>query len=223
MKRVVNLGILLASLLVISGCGSGTESASPTPSPSATAVVVVSPTPVPIAVVDTKTIANKDGSTTVVTTFSDGSKREDRVFTGGEIARVRRSTSATGAKTAHVTYRKDNSEVEIKDASWVDKSMDATSDALVVAGKKTAEGAKMAGEKTAEGATVAGKKTAEGAKVAGEKTASAAKTAGEKTAEGAKVAGEKTASAAKTAGEKTAEGAKEVGKGAKKLGEKLKP
>ncbi len=201
MKRVVNLGFLQASLLIVSACGSGNESASPTPSPSAAAVVVASPTPVPITVGDTKTIANKDGSTTVVTTFSDGSKREERIFTRGEISRVRRSTSAAGAKTARVTYRKDNSEAEIKDASWVDKSMDATSDALVVAAKKTAEGATTAGVKTAEGATVAGKKTAEGAKIAGEKTASAAK----------------------TVGEKTAEGAKEVGKGAKKLGEKLKP
>ena len=212
MKKVVNLGFLLTLLFVMSGCGTGNESASSTPSPSPAAVVVVSPTPVPITVVDTKNIANKDGSTTVVTTFSDGSKREDRIFTRGEVTRVRRSTSAAGVRTAHVTYRKDNSEVEIKDPSWVDKSMDATSDALVVAGKKTAEGA-----------TVAGKATAEGAKVAGEKTASAAKTVGQKTAEGAKVAGEKTASGAKTVGEKTAEGAKEVGKGAKKLGEKLKP
>lgn len=187
MKRVVNLGWILASLLAVSGCGTSNDSASPSPSPSATAVAVASPTPVPITVVDTQNIANKDGSTTVVTTFSDGSKREDRIFTGGEITRVRRSTSSAGTRTAHVTYRKDNSEVEIKDPSWVDKSMDATSDALVVAAKKTAEGAKTAGEKTAEGA-----------KVAGEKTASAAKTVGEKTAEGAKEVGK----GAKKLGEK---------------------
>jgi len=96
-------------------------------------------------VTGTQTVENKDGSTTTITSYSDGSKTEVRNFKAGSLARVTRETSPTGKRTARVTYRADNRESEISDESWIEKSMDATGDALDVAAKKTASASKTAG------------------------------------------------------------------------------
>ena len=198
MKRIWRAGLLLGPALLVSACAGTTETVAPTPSPT---VAVPSPTVAPPTVTETKTINNRDGSTTVVKTYSDGSKTEHRSFKTGDVAVVKRVTTASGAQRAHVVYRKDNSEVEVKDPTWVDKSMSATGNALSVAAKKTESGVKTGVNATVEGA----------------------KTAGSATAKGATMVGKKTAEGAKTVGKKTAEGVKAAGKGIKKVGEKLKP
>ncbi len=122
---------LIALLLLIglaSACHEANEPVSTAPAP------VVSPTvtaPPARTVSSTNTIENKDGSTTVVTTYSDGTKTEARTFKAGRLSRVTRSTNATGQRTARVTYRDTERDVELRDESWVDKSMDATGAALV--------------------------------------------------------------------------------------------
>ncbi|MEP7271898.1 MAG: hypothetical protein ABI882_10380 [Acidobacteriota bacterium] len=198
MKRFVSAGSLLSISLLFGACSGASETA-PTPSP--TVAPTPSPTVAPPTVTETKSIANKDGSTTVVRTFSDGSKSEERTFKTGEIATVRRVTQTSGERRAHVVYRKDNSEVEVSDPTWVEKSMDATGSALAVAARKTESGVKTGVNATVEGA----------------------KTVGSATKKGAIVAGEKTVEGAKMVGEKTKEGVKAVGKGLKKVGEKIKP
>jgi len=95
---------------------------------------VASPTMVPPparTVTNTSTVENRDGTTTVVTNYSDGTKSEVRTFKTGRLASVTRNTDAAGQRTARVTYRDTNREVELREATWVDKSMDATSNALV--------------------------------------------------------------------------------------------
>jgi hypothetical protein len=167
MKTTGLIGVLLLGGLAAAcspnnnpGTGTGTTSPSPfattSPSPasgtigdpSATASPMgspagspnTSPTPRRTAT-NTRTIQNPDGSTTVVTTWDNGTKSEERTFTSGRLARVTRSTDTVGRRTARVTYREGNREVELRDRSWVDKSMDATADALAGAADKVKQGA----------------------------------------------------------------------------------
>lgn len=188
MNRVMRGVLLMGPALLFVGCAAGTTGTT-TPTPSPVAVTTVSPSPAMVArsVTETRTVANKDGSTTVVISYSDGSKTEERTFKAGELAKVRRSTSAAGVRTGHVTYRKDSREVEVKDPSWVETSMEATGSALTTAAKATEKGVTVAAEKTAEGAKTAGKATAKGAAVAAEKTVEGVKALGA----GAKKLGQK--------------------------------
>jgi hypothetical protein len=162
-------------------------------------------------IVKTDTLQQPDGSTIVVKTYSDGSKTEERSFASGPLTKVTRQTTADGKTSARVTHRDTSEETELEDESWVDRSMEATGDALATAAEKTKAGAGTAVDATKKGAATAVDATKEGAVTA----ADATKKGAVKTAEVTTDAAKKTGSAAK-------KGAKSVGKGAKKLGGKLK-
>jgi hypothetical protein len=148
MKSLV-FSLILAAGLMLAGCTNDNATTTTTATTSPTISTAPTATPVPSAptVTSTSTIENKDGSTTLVTNYSDGSKTEVRTFKSGRLATVTRQTSATGGKSVRVSYRNDNSEVEIKDPSWAEKAMDATGDALATAADKTKKGAVEAADK----------------------------------------------------------------------------
>ncbi len=169
-------------------------------------------TPTP-AVTSTRTIKNKDGSTTIESLHVDGSKTEVRTFPTSSthsVAKVTRTTSPSGAKTATVTH-KDDTSGELKDKSMTDKAMTATGDALSTAEKETVSGVKTAADATEKAAVTAGKATAEGAKTAASETAKGAEKVGDATVDGAKKVGSATAKGAEAAGKATVDGAKKVG------------
>lgn len=200
MKRTLLTLLLIVFGCAMMACGSNPESGvANNNSSSPTTATPATPTAEP-TVVKTESSELADGSTLVVKTYSDGTKTEERSFKTGPLTKVERRTAKDGATMAYVTRREGGEEVEIKDRSWVEKSMDATGDALATAASKTKEGVETAASKTKEGVETAAEKTKEGAK-----------TAAEKTKEGA----QKTGSAVK-------EGAQKVGKGLKKVGEKVK-
>jgi hypothetical protein len=188
MQKVLALSLLCAAAFAAGACNNDSGS-SPAPSTTATPLASITPAGTPIAsartVTDTRTVENKDGSTTVVTTYSDGSKSEVRTFSTGRVARVTRDTSGTGVRTARVTYRDDSTDVEIKDESWIDKAMDATGDALATAAHKTKEGAKAAADKAED----VGDATKKGAKKAANETADKAEDVGDAVKKGAKKTG----------------------------------
>src|SRR5262249_55442036 len=142
----------------------------------------VTPTGTPMAsartITGTTTVENKDGSRTVVINYSDGSKTEIRTFQSGRLSKVTRETSATGTRTARVNYRADNKEVELKDPSWVDKAMGATSNALVEVADKAedvGDAAKKGAHEAADKAEDVGDAAKKGAKKAGRKIKEAVK------------------------------------------------
>lgn len=172
MWKTIFSGALLAAGLLFGACAADSTTTTTAPSPTPT----VTPTSTPIAsartVAETNTVVNKDGSTTVVTSYSDGSKSEVRTFKSGRISTITRETSSTGTRTARVTYRADNKEVELKDPSWVEKSMDATGNALV----EVADKAEDVGDATRKGA----REAADKAEDVGDAMKSGAKKAGRK-------------------------------------------
>lgn len=185
------MGLLLMSGL-LSACTSISNSPvspSPTPTLGTPAVVIVtSPTVAPApTVTNTRTIENKDGSTTLVTTYSDGTTREERTFKTGRLSRVTRNTNASGQRTMRVTYRADSREVEMQDASWVDKAMDATGDALATAASKTKQGAIEVADKAEDVGDATKKGVKKGVREVGDK----AEDVGDAVKKGAKKVGKK--------------------------------
>lgn len=200
MKKVCLIALLILGSS-LAGCGSNTESQPSTntsSAPESTAPAATSSAEP--AVVKTETTELDDGSTIVTKTYADGSKTEERSFKSGPLVTAKRQTTAGGESTVRVRHRESGEEVEIEDRSWVEKSMDATGDALATAASKTKGGVETAVDKTKDGTMTAAEKTKEGA----QKTGSVVK-------EGA----QKTGSAVK-------EGAQKVGKGLKKVGGKVK-
>jgi hypothetical protein len=189
--------ILFSSLFVLGtllvACNSETATNTPPPSTAITPLSSPAPTATVLAIVrsitGTNTIENKDGSTTVVTTYSDGTKSEVRTFKSGRLTEVRRETSAAGARTARVIYRADTTEATVEDPSWVEKAMDATGDALAVAARKTKAGVKEAGDKAED----AGDATKKAARKVGDK----AEDVGDAVKKGAKKTGKKIKDAVK--------------------------
>lgn len=187
MKRTLLTLLLIVFGCAMMACGSNSESGvANNNSSSPTTATPATPTAEP-TVVKTESSELADGSTLVVKTYSDGTKTEERSFKTGPLTKVERRTAKDGATTAYVTRREGGEEVEIKDRSWVEKSMDATGDALATAASKTKEGVETAAEKTKEGAKTAVEKTKEGA----QKTGSAVKEGAEKVGKGLKKVGEK--------------------------------
>jgi hypothetical protein len=195
---------VVSSAMAIAGCYSAPETTTPTPTPvvatptptATPEVAVTTPTP---AVTSTRTIKNKDGSTTVEYLHVDGSKTEVRTFPTSSthsVAKVSRTTSSTGTMKATVTY-KDDTSGELKEKGMTEKAMTATGDALSTAEKETVSGVKTAADATEKAA----KATAAGAQTVGKATAKGAEKAGKATAEGAKKVGEATAEGAKKVGE----------------------
>ena len=182
MKILFRLALIMTGGLALMACEPASSPVTPTP----TATVAPSPTALPRAAVSTSTIENKDGSATVVTTYNDGTKTEVRTFKTGKLARVTRTTDASGTRTVHVSYRADDADVEIKDESWIEKSMDATGDALAVAADKTKSGLKTAARETADKAEDVGDATKKGAKKVASETADKAEDVGDAVKKGAK-------------------------------------
>lgn len=180
MKKLFTLTIMILGGMGLTACEPATSPTTPTTTPTAT--IAPSPTALPRAAVNTSTIENKDGSTTVVTTYNDGTKSEVRTFKTGKLARVTRTTDASGARTVHASFRADDTEVEIKDESWIEKSMDATGNALAVAADKT----KAAAIETADKAEDVGDATKKGVKKAASETADKAEDVGDAVKKGAK-------------------------------------
>lgn len=213
MKKAFLVASLLFTCLIIGACSDKTEAPSTAPSPIAAAV---SPTPAPTpagpAVTETKTIENKDGSTTLVTMYSDGTKTELRTFKTGAILSVTRSTAADGSQTAFATMREGGKEFEVTDKNWVTKTMTASGSAIAGVVNKAAGGAEVAGLKAKKAVTTGAKQTGETAEQTAEEAKKKSKSFGEKVKEGTVATGK--------AAEK---GAQEVGKGAKKVFEKIKP
>ncbi len=187
MRKTFLFSSLFALGTLLMACHSETATNSPTPTTTVTPLVSPTPASSPLAIVrsitSTQTIENKDGSTTAVTTYSDGSKTEIRTFKNGRLTQVQRDTSATGERTARVVYRSDSSEVKVEDRSWIEKSMDATGDALAVAARKTKAGVIEAGDKAED--------VGDGAKKVGREVGDKAEDVGDAVKKGAKKAGSK--------------------------------
>ncbi len=183
MRKILTFALGITAGLVSMACE---PSSTTTPTTTPTATIAPSPTVLPKAAISTNSIENKDGSTTVVTIYNDGTKTEVRTFKAGKLARVTRTTDASGAKTVHASYRADDTEVEIKDESWIDKSMDATGDALAVAADKTKSGLKTAARETADKAEDVSGAVKKGAKKAANETADKAEDVGDAVKKGAK-------------------------------------
>lgn len=216
MRKIFAIGFLLVTGLLLAACETTTPTnTSTTTSPTPVAAVTGASSPIAIvrSVTGTNTIENKDGSTTVVTSYSDGSKTEVRTFKTGRLTRVTRETPAGGAapRSVRVVYRDDNAEVDVDDPNWVEKSMDATGDALAVAARKTKAGAIEAADK-AEDVGDAAKK---GARKGASETADKAEDVGDAVKKGAKKGASETADKAEDVGDAVKKGAKKTGKAIK--------
>jgi len=152
-----------------------------------------------------------DGSTLTVSQLPDGTRTEVWTFESGEVARVTRTTPTSGKSTATVEFR-DDRKVEVEDESFVERAMDATGDAIATTANNIWETSKDVGGAVGE----------KSGSVA-EKVADTSVDVGKAVGKGAKTGAKATAKGAKTGAKATAKGAKEVGKGVKKLGEKIKP
>ena len=189
MKKGFVFSLFLGATLLTGACSSNDTANTATPTTTITPLASITPNSSPVAmmrtVTDTRTIENKDGSTTVVTMYSDGSKSEVRTFKNGRLVKVTRETPVTGTRTARVTYREDSTDVEIHDESWVEKAMDATGDALATAGRKT----KAVAIEAADKAEDVGDAVKKGTKKAASKTADKAEDVGDAIKKGAKKTG----------------------------------
>lgn len=194
---------LFALLLLIglaSACQNANEPVTTAPAPALTPVASPSMVAPPARTVsNTSTIENKDGSTTVVTTYSDGTKSEVRTFKTGRLSRVTRSTATAGPRTARVTYRDTDREVELRDESWVEKAMDATGAALVQvadkledAGAATKKGVKKAAHEVGDKAEDVGSATKKGVKKGVNEVGDKAEDVGDAVKKGAKKVVKKT-------------------------------
>ncbi|MEO6725655.1 MAG: hypothetical protein ABIP14_10200 [Blastocatellia bacterium] len=210
MQKAFMSSSLFAAALLLGAC-QGDSTSTPAPSTTATPIATVAPTNTPLAIIrsvtDTKTIENKDGSTTVVTMYSDGSKSEVRTFKSGRVAKVTRDTPSTGARTARVTYRDDSTDVDVTDENWIEKSMNATGDALATAARKTKAGAIEAADKAED----VGDAVKKGTKKAASETADKAEDVGSAIKHGTKKAASVTADKAEDVGSAIKKGAKKTG------------
>ncbi|MGE0101232.1 MAG: hypothetical protein AB7H86_13695 [Blastocatellales bacterium] len=169
MKKVLIATVCLAAGIA-AGCSSSDNATTTAPTPTPTAeVAMTEPTPVPTpSIVRTETKSHTDGSEITINHHSDNSKHEHRVFKSGPLHSVTRKTHSDGTVTAHVVHRDDNTEVEVKDKNWVEKSMDATGDALAKAAGKTKDFGEKVGETTEKDAKMVGGKIKDGAEKVGD-------------------------------------------------------
>jgi hypothetical protein len=196
MRKAILFSAVLAIGLALAGCATetATTTTAPVTSPTITTAPTATPMPAVRTVTGTSTIENKDGSTTLVTNYSDGSKTEVRTFKRGRLTTVTRETSADGSRAVRVSYRNDNSEVEIKDPSWAEKAMDATGDALATAADKTKMGAVEAADKAedvGDAAKKGARKTVDATKKGAVEAADKAEDVGDAVKSGAKKTGRK--------------------------------
>ena len=148
-------------------------------------------------------VEKEDGSTVSVSTESDGSKREERSFKSGEVARVSRVTRADGTRSATVEMR-DGRRAELKEKGEVEKALEASSEWLVSAADRTWDTTKdVAGDVGGATKDIAGK------------TADKSKDVGKAVGRGVKRGAEEVA-------DKTKDAAGQVKKGAKKVVDKVK-
>jgi hypothetical protein len=148
-------------------------------------------------------VEKEDGSTISVATEPDGTKREERSFKSGEVARVSRVTRSDGTRTATVEMR-DGRRAELKEEGEVEKALEASSDWLVSAASKTWDTTKDVGREI-------GDKTEDVAS----KTAETGKDVGKKVGKGIKRGAQEVA-------DKTEDAAGKVKKGAKKVVDKVR-
>ena len=148
-------------------------------------------------------VEKEDGSTISVATEPDGSKREERSFKSGEVARVSRVTRSDGTRTATVEMR-DGRRAELKEEGEVEKALEASSDWLVTAASKSWDTTKDIGREV-------GAKS----KDVASKTADTGKDVGKKVGKGIKRGAEEVA-------DKTGDAAGKVKKGARKVVDKVK-
>ena len=185
------MGLLLMSGLLNACTSSGSPPVLPSPTPTLgtpALVIVASPTVAPVRIVtNTRTIENKDGSSTLVTTYNDGTITEERTFKSGRLTRVTRNTDAGGQRTVKVTYRADAREVELQDQSWAAKAMDATGEALATAASKTKQGAIEVADKAEDVGDATKKGVKKGVREVGDK----AEDVGDAVKKGAKKVGKK--------------------------------
>jgi hypothetical protein len=187
MKKTLMPALCLLAGLLTACSTSDQPVPATTPTPIPTLGSVATPTPMPApTVLKTETKNRADGSEVVTTYYSDNSKREVRTFKKGALVSVERKTSADGTVNAKVVRRADNSEIEVNDKSWIDKSMDATGDALATAASKAKDVGEKVGDTTKEAAKDVGGAVKEGA----EKTGSAAEKGAKEAGKGAKKVGE---------------------------------
>lgn len=217
MRKTYVTGLLFITGLLLAACQTTTPTnTTTTTSPTPVAVVTGAATPIAVvrSVTGTNTIENKDGSTTVVTNYSDGSKSEVRTFKTGRLTRVTRETPAGGTlpRRVRVVHRDDNAEVDVEDPNWVEKSMDATGDALATAASKTKAGVKTAASETADKAADVGNAVKKGAKKGASETADKAEDVGDAVKKGVKKGASETADKAEDVGGAIKKGAKKTGK-----------
>lgn len=220
MRKTFATSLLFITGLLLVACQTTTPTnTTTTTSPTPAAVVTGSGTPVAVvrSVTGTNTIENKDGSTTVVTNYSDGSKSEVRTFKAGRLTRVTRETPAGGAKprSVRVVYREDDAEVDVDDPNWVEKSMDATGDVLATAGRKTKAGVKTGVSETADKAEDVGDAVKKGARKGASETADKAEDVGDAVKKGVKKGASETADKAEDVGDAIKKGAKKTGRAIK--------
>jgi hypothetical protein len=184
MKKMLMSAVCLVAGLLTACSTSEQPVATPTPIPTVASLTTPTPMPAP-TIVKTETKNRADGSEIVTTYYSDNSKREVRTFRKGPLVTVERETSTDATVSAKVVRRADNTEIEVKDKSWIDKSMDATGDALATAASKTKDVGEKVGDTTKEGAKDVGSAVKEGA----EKTGSEAEKGGKEVEKGAKKVG----------------------------------
>jgi hypothetical protein len=204
------MGLLLLSGLLSACTPINNTPASPSPTPTlGSPAVTATPVPSPTRIVtNTRTIENKDGSSTLVTTYSDGTTSEERTFKAGRLSRVTRNTNAAGQRTVKVTYREDAREVELQDQSWADKAMDATGDALATAASKTKQGAVEVADKAEDVGDATKKGVKKGVREVGDK----AEDVGDATKKGVKKGVREIGDKAEDVGDAVKKGAKKVGK-----------
>lgn len=148
-------------------------------------------------------VEKEDGSTISVATEPDGSKREERSFKSGEVARVSRVTRADGTRTATVEMR-DGRRAELKEEGEVEKALEASSEWLVTAASKSWDTTKEIGKEVGDKSKDVASKTAETGKDVGKKVGKGIKRGAEEVAD------------------KTEDAAGKVKKGAKKVVDKVK-
>jgi len=148
-------------------------------------------------------VEKEDGSSISVATDSDGSKREERTFKSGEVARVSRVTRPNGTRTATVELR-DGRRAELKDEGEVAKALEASGEWLVDAANRTWDTTKAVGKEIGDKTGDVASKTADTSKDVGKKVGSGIK----------RGAGE--------VADKTKDAAGAVKKGTKKVVDKVK-
>lgn len=153
-----------------------------------------------------KEVEKPDGSTVAVSTNTDGTKTEVRTFKSGDVARVTRTTAPGGKRTASVEMR-DGRKADLNDEGDIEKVMDATGDFIATAASKTWDTTKTIGKEVGDKAEDAAGKTVD---------------VGKKVASGTKDVASEAADKAEDAGDKIGKGVKKAGKGAKRLGQKIK-